>query len=187
MNAVLTRVALGMVTRFVLTSILTCAMGTGAVNSETSGVDIRTTKLHFVEARPAGRFVQLVSAAFTTAHFVRIKYAPAGTAEGSIDQNAIREKWEFSVTQNCGGPCSKTSSTIGKIIMSGRRIDGRCPLPYDILIELLDANEKIIDSFVFGVGGVCFSYRGEFLGIGSDQQIGEPLSRVPFVDIFRFQ
>jgi hypothetical protein len=188
MNSIAVTVAVGTFTRIVLASLLTCSIGTGSTaNSKTSGGDTRTTTLHFVEAKPAGRFVQGVSRAFATAHFVRIKYASAGTAEGSVDQNTIRKKWEFSVTQNCDGPCSKTISAIGKIIMSARRVDGRCSLPYETLVEFLDAKEKIIDSFAFGIGGGCFSYRGEFFGIGVNKPIGESLSSFPFVEIFRLE
>jgi hypothetical protein len=149
--------------------------------------EIKTTGLHFVEAKPSEQFKAAVSRAFTEAHFVRLKYTPAGTSEGAVDQNNVTEKWAFSITQNCSGPCSRTSSAIRARIATARRVDRDCPLPFDMALELLNANEKVIETFVFGIGGVCFSFRGSFYAVAPNRRIGKTLSAIPFGETFLFQ
>jgi len=149
--------------------------------------DAKTTTLRFIESAPSSRFKESVSSIFAQAHFLRFKYSPVGTAEGSVDREKLKTNWMFSVTENCGGHCSMTSSKIGSRILTARRVDQKCPVPYDVALELLDANEKVLDTLSFSSGGVCFYFRGAFYGVAESNEVGAALASAPFEDIFLIQ
>ena len=179
------RAAMGYLWRVAIVIAIACATFICAEASPSS--DIKMTTLHFVEPEPSTRYKEAVSSIFAQAHFLRFKYCTAGTAEGSVDQGNIKTNWIFSVTQNCGGRCSMTSSKISSRILTARRVDQKCPLPYDVALELLDSNEKVLDTLSFSSGGVCFSFRGSFYGVAESNEIGVALATVPFEDIFLIQ
>jgi hypothetical protein len=158
-----------------------------ADSAELSDPNVVTTVLHFVEVKPSELFVREVAKAFSTAQYLRFKYADAGAIEGSINRLTITSKWEYAVTMNCNGSCAKVPSAIGERIKGARRVDRECPPPYDMALELMSKNGNVIETFSFGVGGMCFSYRGEYFAISIDQPVGRGLSSVPINDIFSFQ
>jgi hypothetical protein len=169
------------------TAILVTSCFFANVSWSSSPSDEKVTTLHFVEAVPEGKFVASVSGAFQQARFLRFKYTPAGTSEGAIDKDRVRSSWGFAVTENCGGPCSKTSSALGKRMLSARRVDGECPLPYEVALELLDAKERVIDAFAFGIGNVCFYFHGSYYAVAEGQEVGKSLTTTPFEEIFLLQ
>ncbi len=180
-----TRVALGYLRRV---AILISMAGATFICARTSPAsDIKTTTLHFVEPAPDSQFKEAISSIFAKAHFLRFKYSPAGTAEGSVDKDNIKTNWSFSVTQNCGGRCSMTTSKVGSRILTARRVDKKCPAPYEAALELLDSNANVLDTLSFSSGGVCFYFRGSFYGVAESNEIGVALATVPFEDIFLIQ
>ncbi len=149
--------------------------------------EVKITTLRFIEPAPTGQYKQAVSDVFSHADYLRFKYLPVGTTERPADRSNVNTGWIFSVTQNCDGRCSMTSSKIRSRILTARRVDQKCPLPYDMSLELLDSNEKVVETFSFSTGGVCFFFRGAYYGVAKSNEIGLALANMPFEDIFLMQ
>jgi hypothetical protein len=168
---------------FIFLITFACVSG----SATTGGADERKAVLHFIEDKPNDRFVATVTDAYEKAHFIRFKYVSPGTMEGLVDRYNAATKWAYSVTENCQGACLRTRSTIAKHLLTARRVDRECPLPYELVLELLDLNEKTVETFAFGLGGVCFSFRDAYYAVAPSEKIGQALADVPFYKIFLLQ
>ena len=140
--------------------------------------------LHFIEAKPDTNYTTEVTEGFKKAHFLRFKYVLPGTMEGLTDRFSAEAKWTYSVTQNCQGGCLETRSGIHKNLLTARRVDRECPLPYEMVLELLGTDEKMVETFAFSSGGVCFQFRDAYYVVMPSEKIGNALADVPFAEIF---
>jgi hypothetical protein len=151
---------------------------------DAAGAEEKTTVLHFIEAEPSKYFTDEVTGGFKKAQFLRFKYVLPGAMEGLVDRTDADVKWSFSVTENCHGWCLKTRSTIHQSLLTARRIDRKCPLPYELALDFLDSNERTIETFAFSAGGVCFHFRNAYYAVAPSERIGKSLADVPFAEIF---